>query len=174
MFWLFLSMVFISNTAPIDKMLLVDNYVEIGSYNFNSEDISADSIEGCAVFKSMPPAYNANQKYSSTELIFKPSDNSHGVRLVLTKVDKEKGNWVGSYEVSQEALGIYTKEGVFGFVDINELGELPFYTEKGAVEIIRMNGSQVYGLIDFSLRNFKGKIINVSGHFIAKKENIID
>ncbi|PKA98450.1 hypothetical protein B0O79_2136 [Flavobacteriaceae bacterium MAR_2009_75] len=171
-FWLFLSMAFISNTAPIDKILLVDNYVENGSYNLKSEDISAGSFEGCAVFKSIPPAYNANQKYSSTELVFKPSDNSHSVRLVLTKADKEGGNWVGSYKVSQETLGIYTKEGVFGFVDINELGEQPFFTEKGVVKIIRTDGSQIYGLIHFSLRNFKGKVIKVSGHFIAKDENI--
>ena len=172
-FWLFLSMAFISNTAPIDKMLLVDNYVESGSYKLESADISAHNIEGCAVFKTTTHSYNANQKYSSTELILKPSDKSHSIRLVFTKESKGRSNWIGSYKVSQETFGIYTKEGVFGLIDINELGEMPFYTDNGIVKIIRTNESQIYGFIDFSLRNFDGKVMNISGHFIANGENTI-
>ncbi|QWX83795.1 hypothetical protein H0I23_15285 [Cellulophaga sp. HaHaR_3_176] len=59
------------------------------------------------------------------------------------------------------------EDDAFGYLNMINSDELPYYTERGEVRITSFNALECKGHLNLVLKNFKGKQIRLSGDFTA-------
>ncbi len=78
----------------------------------------------------------------------------------------------GSYRISENIESLLTEfRGVFGFADIDQCGELPYFSRKGRITILNAGEESLTGSLELELRNAAGRIIEVEGNFSALKDH---
>lgn len=94
----------------------------------------------------------------------------HSMEFLISKEHTAMQISKGSYLVSQDSRGFLNNfDGVFGLININSLGELPFFAKSGDVRIDFVDDVTVKGMLTISLRNANDKSINLEGDFIVLK-----
>ena len=76
----------------------------------------------------------------------------------------------GTYKVTNDSDGFLNYfEGIFGYANINESGEMPFFTNEGEIKIKYIDSKTVHGFLKLYLDNANNESIHIEGNFIAKK-----
>ncbi len=74
----------------------------------------------------------------------------------------------GRHEISGNIEGFLNYfDGVFGFANLNEFGELPFFAKNGAVTIDNIEDKILKGSINVVFENINEESVAIAGNFIA-------
>lgn len=143
------------------------NYDEesIGKYELQSSGILSQYLDGNVNFESTIETDRKSNTRSLLKLKLDNDGNSlpHSIEFLISNENTSEHVSKGSYIISQDS------KGVFGFANINSLGELPFFAKSGEVRIDFVDDYTVKGMLNVSLRNANGNSINLEGDFVALK-----
>lgn len=166
--WLLLPMIFITGASMDGSEAALFPSVENGTFNFKTDQNQIEQLEGKASF--FYPEGNSHHGFHSIELVFEDLLTHKGYKMGLTlkKEDGKNQGPIGYYKIDSQNLGfIPNNNGAFGFVDISFLGEQPYYTKSGTINITHANEKVLHGIINLSLENFQEGNLKVTGNFIA-------
>lgn len=94
----------------------------------------------------------------------------HAIEFLIAKENSKQPLSKGTYKVSSSHKGLLNYfDGVFGFANIDALGELPLFANKGEIRIDTLNDTNVEGSIKIQMIDAVGKSISINGNFIATK-----
>lgn len=170
-FWAIVPFFFISRglggNGFKEKVLLEGSYTLKTSGDFNKE------LAGIVDFEtSIETSVNGSQ-FSTLKLNLKNKNRYplHSLEFLISKQNKENRIPIGSYGIVHNIDGFLNCfDGAFGFANINDLGEAPFFAHKGKIIINKFSNNSMRGTISVSLKNLYGKRIYVTGSFIALKK----
>ena len=108
--------------------------------------------------------------WSDDELNFRDNANPAKIPIqFLISVDPdEQSISTGTYNISRYISGFMNNfDGVFGYANLNMLGERPFFTRKGQLVITEKNNELVSGTLDVFLEAVNGESLHLQGSFRA-------
>lgn len=173
-FWLMLSAFFFSNSGVDHKLspssFLEDTYV---SNNVGIADSIARILERSLVFESNTVVSKSGASFTSIEL--KPDyinpENTQLFEMVISKPTKEINTLIGRHEIAKSLNSLLSEfNGVFGFVNINDLDEKPYFTYRGFLNITEFNQQVISGSMNLSFKNTEGRMVYVSKKFEAQRK----
>lgn len=94
----------------------------------------------------------------------------HSMEFLISKENTTDLLPAGTYKVSGNQEGFLNYfDGVFGFANINALGELPLFAKSGEVQIDYLDNTTVKGTLRLNMSNTIGKSVQIRGSFVATK-----
>ncbi|CAM4091154.1 hypothetical protein [Zobellia nedashkovskayae] len=173
-FWLVFSVFSFSNSGVDHKLspsfLLEDTYV---SNNLGIADSITNILERSLVFESRTMVSSSGISFTSIELKpdFDVTENKQLFGMVISKPTKDLNTVIGRHEVAESSNSLLSEfNGVFGFINITNLDEKPYFTYKGSVNIKEINQQWIRGRIDLSFKNTEGRMAYVSRKFEAQRK----
>lgn len=170
-FWVLLPLFLFSNMG-VAYELPMDPAVINGNYRLRATGTFNNVLSGHIVFNEKVDSIAKGKRVTHLELKLDHAQNTseHHMGFVISKELSGSGNLVGYYDVKAKVAGFSNNvDGVFGFADIDALGEQPFFTNNGTVHITDVVDGLLHGEVNIRLRNFEGKSIDLSGSFIATR-----
>ena len=162
---------FLISEARVSSPLLYDED-SMGKYAFQSTGDLSQYLDGKVNFESLIQIDDSRHSTSILKLKLDSEENGlpHTVEFLISQENTNKPVSKGSYLISQDPNGFLNNfDGVFGFANINSLGELPFFAKSGEVRLDFVDDFMVKGMLNVNLRNGNGKSINLEGDFVALK-----
>ncbi|MGB3150274.1 MAG: hypothetical protein WBB27_06380 [Maribacter sp.] len=128
---------------------------------------SKQQLNGKMSFKSTTENVNDGKYFNTLKLKFDGVSDQilNVVEFTISKEDKTHGISIGNYKVNPIDGFINHFDGVFGVVNINLLGERPFFSTGGNIYISRIGKSGVSGNLNMLLSNGDGRTVEISGNF---------
>jgi len=167
-FWILLPLFLFSN-ASIDHGQPVDKAIENGSYRLNTTGAIENVLTGHITFDEKVDTNSKGKQTTRLELKLENTAEHH-MSFIISKELPVPGNLLGLHKVKTQAAGLLNNlDGVFGFADVSALGEQPFFTNNGSVQILEATDDLLRGKLDLRLQNFEGRSIELSGIFIATR-----
>lgn len=151
-----------------ESMLLEGNYTLKATGDFNLE------LKGEIHFETALKISGDGTPFSILELNLEndKKESRHSMGFLISEQNRPKGISEGIYKVPKDIDGFLNYfDGVFGFANIEGMGELPFFAQKGRITIHRIHESSLRGTIEVTMQNSNGKKVNVIGDFTAVKQN---
>ena len=170
-FWILVPLLFISNTKA--EPLTVPNNFE-GNYDLKATGAIEQSLEGTVSFKAFTESSNNGTSFSSLSLTFVNNEQGfeHELEFIISEQNESELLSTGKYEIKDNIDGFLNNfDGVFGYANINIIGEQPFFTTMGKVVITRIGKADLKGYVDVNLRSNGGKVLMIKGDFHAIKRN---
>lgn len=97
----------------------------------------------------------------------------HNMEFSITKSCKKNKISAGTYEVTRPVNGfLHYFEGVFGAADFIQMGNQPFFTDRGTISIRSLDGDAIIGSMSVTMRNPDGKKIKMKGKFDAIRQGL--
>jgi hypothetical protein len=95
---------------------------------------------------------------------------AHSIEFLISKENTTDILPAGVYKISKNKEGFLNYfDGVFGFANIEALGELPLFAESGKIQIDYLDDSRVKGKLNIQMSNTNGKFVQLNGDFIAAR-----
>jgi hypothetical protein len=169
-FWIVLPFLFTSYISPLETKkgaVGVD-----GSYNLRASGYQPMALQGTVVFSAVKAVSSKGKPCSTIQLDLRHKGNGkvHSMGFLIRKQNWGEELEEGRYKVPAEIDGfIQGFEGVFGFANIKELGELPFFAVGGTIDISYIGPKLLHGDLEIKLRNSEGKYLNIKGDFNATR-----
>lgn len=136
------------------------NVLEIFNYELNSKmrfvigtEISSDGT-----------------RFSILKLHVKDDDmtSEDSLEFIISKKKSLGEIGPGNYRIAKDEDGFLNYiDGVFGFLDSKDSGELPFFAHFGEITITEFDNQAVNGFMDIYLKNTIGDTIQIRGDFVA-------
>lgn len=170
-FWVMIPFFFVS--SGVGDTHFGEDILLNGQYTLRTSGDFSKELTGIVDFEtSMETSVNGSL-FSTLKLNLKNRGHAplHSLEFLIS--EKNKGNRIpeGSYGIIQDIDGFLNCfDGAFGFANINDLGEAPFFAHKGKIIINRLDKNGIRGAISVNLKNLYGKRIYVTGSFIATKK----
>jgi hypothetical protein len=169
--WVILPLIFISNNKTeikSDKMVLSE-----GSYLLNVAGQSEFQLQGVINFETAIKRSSKGKEYTILKLSLNDAQKlpGHSLGFFLSKQYHSKKIGNGLHEISGNIEGFLNySDGIFGFANINEFGELPFFAKNGSVTIDNFDDKIIKGSIDVIFENLNEANFKITGNFIALKK----
>ncbi|MFC4095965.1 hypothetical protein [Euzebyella saccharophila] len=166
--WVFLPMIFITGASMEGRDAALFSSLENGGFVFKTNQVQLDQMEGKANFFYREAS--SSKGFHSIEIVFEDVLDHKGYKMGLTlkKEDRTNQGPIGYYKIDSKTLGfIPDNNGAFGYADVSILGEQPYYTKSGTINITHANEKVLHGIINLSLENFQEGNLKVTGNFIA-------
>ena len=169
-FWALTATFLLSGTKPDRQKSLVSGV----TYDYSLE-VSGSlnrSFSGVIVFETATETTSKGVPFSTLKLKFNSSESvfSHSLEFLIAKENTEKILDKGRYDVIRNQNGLLNYfDGVFGFANINVLGELPFFAKSGKIQINHLDKNMIAGSLDIRLNNAVDQSIHIKGNFETKK-----
>lgn len=169
--WFILALIFTSSNSiqvKPDKKILAT-----GSYMLNIEGRNEIKLEGNINFETSIERSLNGKEYTILKLFL---DDGHelpvnSLGFFLSKQYESMKIGLGRHKISENIEGFLNYyDGVFGFANINELGELPFFAKNGTITIDNIDDKILKGSIDVFFENPDDEIVGINGKFIAFKK----
>jgi hypothetical protein len=169
--WVILSFIFTANSTTefmADEVLLSE-----GSYLLNVSGESELQLHGAINFETTVKRSSKGTSYTILKLNLTDQQNlqSHSLGFFVssqyssTKIDN------GRYKISENIKGFLINfNGVFGYANISQYGELPFFTKNGSISINNINEKLVEGSINVVFENSTKNRIDIKGNFSALRK----
>ena len=168
LFWTVMPMLFVSHN-PIEERTIIQSISNAGYRLMATGDLQ-EELKGDFNFETNVKIANDGTKFSTLVLRLENDRMDHAVEFLISKKDRDANEFRGTYEVSENINGFLNPfEGVFGYADIEELGELPFFAANGEVNIEEIDGALLTGTLSVTLKNATGAMINLKGSFASQK-----
>ena len=143
---------------------------ELGKYELWVKGDQELCLQGRVFYDYLVGTDQENDQFSTWRLKLQDEDIRFDHSFVFYIADQKNKSAVqqGNYLISKNIDGfIKDFEGVFGVGDIDELGELPFFTKQGKITISHIEKETMAGNLQLLLSNNAGEIIEVEGKFFA-------
>lgn len=171
--WFVIPFVFTSHISPIDGSDAL--VVAEGSYHLRASGYQPMALQGTVVFSTVRAVSSRGKPYATIKLDLRHNgkEKVHSLGFLIRKQNWDEELEEGKYRVPVEIDGfIKDFEGVFGFANIKELGELPFFAVDGDIDISYKGPKFLRGDMQIKLRNSEGKHLNIKGEFNAIRKNL--
>lgn len=141
------------------------------TYHPNISENIVNELNGIIEFEAYLEKANTGEVTSILKLNFVNEKDRppYRVELLISKENKSEGIVVGNYVVGPIDGFLNRFDGVFGVINMESLGEKPFFTEKGNIRIITLNNNNLKGKINMQFTNEDGKTIELYGEFETKQ-----
>lgn len=162
--------ILISASSVDDKTAYADRID--GMYELRSTGNLNQNLNGVVNFETAIERTNEGIPFSTLRLKLgcEKGNSNHFIEFLISKENMDEYISKGSYQISKESDGLlHNFDGVFGFADIQELGELPFFANDGEISIDYGDEKRLQGTISIGLSNANGKSIKLNGNFVALK-----
>ena len=149
------------------------DHLEPGRYELIAKGDIDLNLAGTAVFGMEQSISNNGAINERLELQLKNPLSTGGHYITIYVSDREFSRSLkkGTYLITENIEGFINQfEGVFGFADIEPLGELPYFARKGEITIIKADNNSIAGRLMMILRNASGDIVELEGDFLASLE----
>ena len=130
-------------------------------------------LKGFVDFKSQAATSRQGEPYTKWNIRLRNHQGAdrHFLDFYLVNTFSTDELDTGSYPITENIESFFDEfKGVFGFADIDRLGELPYFSKQGRITIIDADEESLTGSLQLELRNAAGKMIAVEGSFSAAKE----
>lgn len=130
-------------------------------------------LHGAVNFTTVTKKTVKGKEYTAFELALKDDQMTAGhslgffisENLSSFKIDE------GKYHVSRNIDGFLDRfSGVFGFANIDQYGELPFFTKNGSIKLNNIEENLVEGNMNVVFENHLGENLTMDGKFIALRK----
>lgn len=164
--WVLVPVVFISGTKT-------DNHLSSGvsldkGYTMQMTGNLNESFSGMINFETSFITTSKGVSFSILKLKLdnKESIVPHSMEFLISKENTAEVLPAGRYKVlkSQEGLLNYF-DGVFGFANINVLGESPLFAKGGEIQIDYLDKITINGTFNITMSNTMGKSVQMKGKF---------
>jgi len=175
-FWICMLLLFTSSGST--KTDNVYEHLEVGKYTIQTTGALEEMLRGTVYFTTESKISETGVSYASLAICFHTNieNESHKMKFLISEKNPNNRIDVGVYEVANKFNGLLNYfDGVFGFADVEKLGELPFFAADGKIKIDTIDEEILKGSIAIVLEKNSGETISVSGNFvapIAKKNQI--
>ena len=171
--WFIIPFVFTSYNSPF-KENKEPAFAE-GRYTLRTSGNQPMLLQGTIVFSSNVTVSLKGQPSSTVklDLVNNGNERGHSLGFLIRRQNWKEELRQGNYKVPGEIDGfIKDFEGVFGFANIKEMGELPFFTKNGIIGISYIGPNLLSGNLEIKLMNSEGKSLNIKGDFTAIRKTI--
>ncbi|MCW5516401.1 hypothetical protein [Muriicola sp. Z0-33] len=169
--WFVMPFVFTSFVSPFEEGN--DRALVEGRYHLTTSDSKSKLLEGAVSFSTAIEISAKGKPFSVIRLDLENNENkkAHSMGFLISKQNWSKELRRGNYKVPVKIKGLIKDfEGVFGFADIKEIGELPFFAENGNINISYVGPELLIGSLEIELKNSEGKLLNINGEFTATRK----
>lgn len=152
------------------KVGVTNNKLDDGTCSFSIIGSTNFHIDGFASFKRITEPDNFGNIADKLVLSFSDCDTNkmHNLEIVIASTNTDDvGVSVGKHKIKNIHCLINRFSGVYGFADLSEVGELPFFVKSGDVIIKESISNKVDGNLEVQLENANGESLNVKGSFNA-------
>lgn len=92
----------------------------------------------------------------------------YAMEFVISDMNDLSAISAGTYRIAKDDYGLLSYiDGLFGFANIKDLGELPFFVHNGQITIVQSDAERIKGSMNVTMENNDGKKFQLSGDFIA-------
>lgn len=169
--WVVLALIFTSSSSIKEKH---DNkMLAEGSYVLNIAGESELKLEGIINFETEIKRSSKGKEYTILKLSLNECQElpGHSLGFFLSKHYRLTKIGNGRHEISGNIEGFLNYfDGVFGFANINEFGELPFFAKNGSITIDNLDDKKLKGSINVVFENTNEGSFEITGNFIALKK----
>jgi len=141
-----------------------------GSYMLNVRGKCDLKLEGIINFETVIKRSSQGKEYNTLKLNLTDGQKSpgHSLGFVLSKHNNSSKDLKGRHKITRNIEGFLNYfDGTFGFANINQLGETPFYKKNGVITIDNIDKEIIKGNMNVVFENLNKNNIEISGHFIA-------
>lgn len=168
--WVFVSTLFISGTK-LDHQQSFKTLVD-GDYIMQITGNLNNNLSGVVDFETTTETTSKGISFSTLKLKLEHTGIvlPHSMEFLISREGTTTVLPAGTYKVSRKENGLLNYfDGVFGFANINALGEQPLFAESGEIHIDYLNNTTLKGTLSIFMSNSIGKSVRIKGSFIAKK-----
>lgn len=168
--WVLVPTIFISGTK-LDEEAVFATWVEEGYSIEISGDLN-NNLNGIVDFETAIEKTSKGISFSTLILKLDNKDSvfPHSIEFLISLENTTDIIPVGTFKVSRDHDGFLNNfEGVFGFANINVLGELPLFAQSGEIRIDHLDDTSLKGTLSIHMGNTMGKSVQINGSFIATK-----
>lgn len=169
--WILLPLIllsFISSTIA-DNPLPVDE----GRYVLSADALSPRELEGDVTFAEQEVVSSTGHLLNVLKIQFQESENDQGFNMefmISLRSDSEPIG-EGKYYLNRYISGFVSEfNGVFGYADLNEQGEEPYFSKSGHLRITNRSDHQVQGTMEVTLVDVDGNKLQLGGSFKALRQ----
>ncbi|MCG2461587.1 hypothetical protein K8352_12575 [Flavobacteriaceae bacterium F89] len=144
-----------------------------GYYAFVVSGEVSENLDGIIHFETTKETSVGGSEYYVIRfnLKSKRENRPHRMEFSISKPCKKDKISAGTYQVAKPVDGFLNYfEGVFGAADFKRMDELPFFTDRGTIEIKSLDEHTIEGSMSVTLRDPNGKKIRIRGEFDALRQ----
>lgn len=168
--WVIVATLFISGTKLDSRSSSTDDFG--GDYTVQITGNLNNNLSGVVDFDTSIVTTSKGISFSTLKIKLdnREGDIPHSMEFLISQEKTADLIPVGIYKVSRKQEGFLNYfDGVFGFANINVLGELPLFAESGEIQIEYLDNTTVEGKLSILMNNTVGKSVRIKGNFIATK-----
>ncbi|MBU3026552.1 hypothetical protein Q4603_11815 [Zobellia galactanivorans] len=172
-FWILFSFLFLSSETVENGFVNAENKDAVYPMISAMSDVD-EALAIPMVFEMNDIASKNGRLYTTLELMMNNADKRENVMGILVSMSSaDTTNLLKKYTVRPNAESFLQDfKGVFGFVNVDDLGEKPFFAYNGTFTVNEYNGLSMSGDIHIQFQNFEGQIIQVKRKFTAVKKEV--
>ncbi|SIS37437.1 hypothetical protein SAMN05421766_101115 [Zobellia uliginosa] len=172
-FWILFSFLFLSGETLENGFVNTKNNDAVYPMVSAMSDVD-ETLAIPMVFKMDDKASKNGRLHTTLELMMNKADKNENVMGILVSMSStDTTNLLKKYTVRPNADSFLQDfKGVFGFVNIDDLGEKPFFAYNGTFTISEYNGLSMSGDIHIQFQNFEGQTVQVKRKFTAVKKKV--
>ncbi|MFK5973076.1 MAG: hypothetical protein QM485_07325 [Flavobacteriaceae bacterium] len=166
---LVLMPLFLISSSKLDDFLEPAPSFE-GSYSLWASGNLNQELKGVIRFETGVEMAGDRTSFSVLELKLNNDSDTirHSMGFLISRQNQSHEITIGTYRVAEDIDKLLSDfDGVFGFANVDIMGELPFFAQRGRIVITRLTQNVLEGSIMVTLRNSSKKTIKVNGYFKA-------
>ncbi len=168
--WVLVPTLFISGTKLDNRLVsTAHNYRD---YNMQITGNLNNDLSGKVDFETSIVTTSKGVSFSTLKLKFDNQERflEHSMEFLISKENTSGKFKSGTYEITRRQEGLLNYfDGVFGYANIDALGELPLFAKSGRIEIEYVDDIKVQGRLSVQMGNSIGNSVQIKGDFIATK-----
>lgn len=168
-FWFLIPLFFITNSdlEPIAKAKKTQDVLAM-----RANGAFQELLDGRVTFETSKGIADEGTPYASISLKFESEEQNQEqlMGFYIKKQDNSKEFTIGEYELSKHIKGFLNNfDGVFGYADIESLGDKPLFAKKGKLVITQIDADNIRGYLNvrFNDNDNNGNALFVKGNFHA-------
>ncbi|WP_276168489.1 hypothetical protein [Zobellia alginiliquefaciens] len=172
-FWLVLAVFFFSNSGVSHK--LSSSFALENTHSVHSSAIK-DSVtrilEESLVFELSTKETRKGVTFTNIKVKADPNmiKGEQLFEIYISKPTQDINALLGRHEITGNFNSLLRGfDGVFGFINVTDLDEKPYFSYKGAVHITTINPKAISGSLNMSFKNYDGIMVHINQHFRAYK-----
>ncbi|MEM7380869.1 MAG: hypothetical protein AAF361_06680, partial [Bacteroidota bacterium] len=141
-----------------------------GNYELYTDGVYHLELRGGSNFEISTETTASGKPFSVIKLNLKSGEGhtDHSLGFMISQKGENAISLPGTFQVNKKIDGFLDSfEGVFGFANIPDIAEHPFFAKRGRITISKNGDRKLVGKIDVRLVNPEGKQLIIKGNFTA-------
>ena len=164
-----IALCFTSYISP-KELFTAGKVSENSSYHIHTDEELCLVLNGKSSFKNEVKLRKDGLQYS-LRLQFSGMDGDHLFGFLVSEKNNANKITQGSYSISEKVNSFLNDfEGVFGYANMDVLGEYPLFAKEGTLTIWKVDSHRICGTVSVVFESNEGKKIRLKGNFISLRD----